>query len=104
MIRTTKLNATNLLELACGTGSMLKHLARDFEVSGVDLSRHMLSIARRKVPPAKLFQENIVTFSLPEPFDVICCVFPLEKIVTALEVRFRKVKIINPDRHRPSAH
>ena len=75
LIRRTKPNARKLLELACGTGSMLKHLGRYYEVSGIDLSRHMLSVARRKVPQAKLFQQNMVTFSLPERFDVICCVF-----------------------------
>jgi SAM-dependent methyltransferase len=160
----------------------------------------MLSIARRKVPRAKLFQQNMLTFSLPGRFDVICCVFdsinhvtrfsdwkklfanvqrhlvqggcfifgintqpkldrhiaeppwvhwfgknllimnvtalpkhasnwnigvfehlragsyvlhdenivevsfPLEEIVTASRIRFRKIKIIDPDRNRPSAH
>ena len=33
----------------------------------------MLSIARRKVPQAKLFHQNMVDFRIDRGFDVICC-------------------------------
>lgn len=74
-IRKANPNANNLLELGCGTGSVLKHLAKDYEVWGVDLSRKMLSIAKKKVPQARLFKQDMVKFRLPHRFDVICCVF-----------------------------
>jgi SAM-dependent methyltransferase len=67
--------AKKVLELGCGTGSVLKHLAKEYEVCGLDQSRKMLSIARKKVPQARLFQQDMVRFSLPERFDVVCCVF-----------------------------
>jgi len=39
-----------LLDLGCGTGRHLVHFAaRGFEVTGVDLSEHMLAVARRKL-------------------------------------------------------
>ena len=67
--------AQNVLELGCGTGSVLKHLVKDYEVWGVDLSKKMLSLAEKKVPQARLSRQDMVRFRLPKRFDVICCVF-----------------------------
>lgn len=75
LIRAAKPNATNVLELGCGTGSILRHLQHDYEVSGLDTSSRMLSIARHKVPQAKLFRQDMVDFHIDNRFDVICCVF-----------------------------
>jgi SAM-dependent methyltransferase len=75
LIREAKPNATNVLELGCGTGSILRHLQRNYQVSGLDASRGMLSIARHKVPQAKLFRQDMVDFDIDDRFDVICCVF-----------------------------
>ena len=74
-IRQASPMARNVLELGCGTGSVLKHLARDYEVWGLDLSKTMLSIAKKKLPEVKLFRRDMVRFQLPEAFDVICCVY-----------------------------
>jgi predicted TPR repeat methyltransferase len=54
---------------------MLNYLQRHYEVSGLDTSSRMLSIARKKVPRAKLFQQDMVAFHIDDRFDVICCVF-----------------------------
>jgi len=75
LIRRASPKAKNILELACGTGSVLKHLSKYYDVWGLDLSRKMLSIARKKVPEARLSRQNMVTFHLQLKFDVICCVF-----------------------------
>ena len=75
LIRAAKPNARNVLELGCGTGSMLKHLQDNYQVSGLDISSRMLSIARKKVPRAKLFRQDMVDFQINDRFDVICCVF-----------------------------
>jgi ubiquinone/menaquinone biosynthesis C-methylase UbiE len=42
--------ARHVLELACGTGSVLKQLQDRYEVTGVDRSEGMLAIAAEKVP------------------------------------------------------
>lgn len=68
-------NARNVLELGCGTGSILKHLQDSYEVSGLDLSSKMLSIARKKVPQAKLSRQDMVDFQIDERFDAVFCVF-----------------------------
>ncbi|HXF27117.1 MAG TPA: class I SAM-dependent methyltransferase [Bryobacteraceae bacterium] len=75
LIRAAKPNATNVLELGCGTGSILRHLQHNYEVSGLDISSRMLSIARHKVPQAELFRQDMVDFHIEDRFDVICCVF-----------------------------
>jgi len=55
LLRVSKPDARKILELGCGTGSILKHLQDSYEVYGLDLSSKMLSIARKKVPQAILF-------------------------------------------------
>ncbi|HKV81342.1 MAG TPA: class I SAM-dependent methyltransferase [Candidatus Sulfotelmatobacter sp.] len=75
LIRTTKPDARNVLELGCGTGSILKCLQDVYEVSGLDISGKMLSVARKKVPRSKLFLQDMVDFRVDGRFDVIISVF-----------------------------
>jgi len=75
LIRAAKPDAKNVLELGCGTGSILKHLQDAYEVSGLDISGKMLSVARKKVPRSKLFRQDMVDFRIDGRFDVIFCVF-----------------------------
>lgn len=67
--------ARTLLELACGTGSILEHLHPHYVVTGLDLSTGMLDIAAQKVPQARLFRQDMTRFDLGERFDVVLCVF-----------------------------
>jgi SAM-dependent methyltransferase len=75
ILRASKPNVRKVLELGCGTGSILKLLQDSYEVSGLDLSSKMLSIARRKVPNAKLWCQDMVDFQVDERFDAVFCVF-----------------------------
>ncbi|HZV12214.1 MAG TPA: class I SAM-dependent methyltransferase [Candidatus Kapabacteria bacterium] len=74
-IRENTPRAKNILELGCGTGAILKHFAKDRNVYGLDLSKGMLAVARKEIPQAKLYQQNMVNFRLKEKFDVIYSVF-----------------------------
>jgi len=67
--------AKTVLELACGTGSILKQLQPHYEVTGVDLSKEMLAVAKKKVPGVPLFQSDMRTVDLGERFDVVLCVY-----------------------------
>ena len=67
--------AKTILELACGTGSILQHFSKRYGVYGLDLSSGMLSLARNKVPSGKFSQQDMTKFKLKEKFDVILCVF-----------------------------
>jgi SAM-dependent methyltransferase len=74
-LRTYQPNARRILELGCGTGSVLRHFGKRYELWGLDLSNKMLAVAKSKVPHAKLFRRNMVSFRLAQRFDVIFCIF-----------------------------
>src|SRR6516225_3498473 len=74
-IRAAKPDAKKVLELGCGTGSILKYLQDAYEVCGLDISGKMLSVAHAKVPRSKLFRQDMVDFRIDDRFDVIFSVF-----------------------------
>ena len=67
--------AASLLELGCGTGSILARLTTDATLTGLDRSPEMLAICAAKVPGARLVEADMRTFGLGERFDVVVCVF-----------------------------
>jgi SAM-dependent methyltransferase len=67
--------ASSLLELGCGTGTMLAGLGAVGSLTGIDRSPQMLEIARSKVPTARLIEDDITSFELEQRFDVVICVF-----------------------------
>lgn len=67
--------AKTLLELACGTGAVMKQLSSSYEVTGVDRSEAMLAVAREKLPGARLVEGDMTTVDLGETFDVVLCAF-----------------------------
>jgi SAM-dependent methyltransferase len=75
LIHHHKPKARTLLELACGTGAILKILANSYDVVGLDLSPRMLSIARKKLPHVRFHRKDMVKFDLGKRFDVVICVF-----------------------------
>jgi len=64
-----------ILEIACGTGAVLGLLSESYEVTGLDRSRNMLAIARRKLPYVKLYRQDMTRFNLNQRFDAILCIF-----------------------------
>jgi SAM-dependent methyltransferase len=86
--------ASSLLELGCGTGTILAGLGATGSLSGIDRSPQMLELARHKVPRARLIEADITKFALAERFDVVICVFDtLNHLVTfdAWQAMFRCV-------------
>ena len=67
--------ANTVLELACGTGSILEQLQSSHDVTGVDLSEEMLATARKKLPGVRLVRSDMRTFDLGERFDAVLCVY-----------------------------
>ncbi len=64
-----------ILDLACGTGVLTRLLAKEgFDMTGVDLSGEMLSIAREKSDLGILYLEQDMTeFELYGTMRAICC-------------------------------
>lgn len=76
IIRKQKRSPGNaLLDVACGTGGHIRHLRDRYEITGIDLSRQMLRIARRHCPGIPLREADMTDFSLGRPFDAIVCLF-----------------------------
>lgn len=68
-------SARTVLELACGTGSILKQFRPNYEVTGLDLSAPMLEVAAEKVPGVRLVEADMTRFGLSQRFDVVLCVY-----------------------------
>ncbi|WP_245983420.1 class I SAM-dependent DNA methyltransferase [Ammoniphilus oxalaticus] len=73
-----QLTPKKVMDLACGTGSISVLLAkRGYQVTGIDLSEEMLTIAEEKGRGEgvrlQLYQQDMVELRSPEPMDSIIC-------------------------------
>lgn len=68
-------NRIKLLELACGTGNILLKMPKNYELFGLDIAPSMLEIAKQKLPSATFIKADMTSFSIPETFDIIVCIF-----------------------------
>jgi ubiquinone/menaquinone biosynthesis C-methylase UbiE len=69
-----------ILDIACGTASLLLQLHRlDFEVAGFDASENMVRMARDKIKGTDtkipIWQGNMRNFKVRKPFDVCICTY-----------------------------
>jgi len=64
-----------LLDVGCGTGAHLRHLARWFDAVGLDRSGPMLEVARERLPGVRFVRGRMERFDLGERFDAITCLF-----------------------------
>ena len=98
-----------LLEVGCGTGRYLEQFNKSFSCTGIDISRDMLKIARRKrLRNAKLVEGDMVRMKLDKKFDVVLCLFGvlpyvktysnLRKTVRSFSMHMKKggVLIVDP--------
>jgi SAM-dependent methyltransferase len=83
LIRRHAPRARTVLELGCGSGTMLQELSRRYETTGIDNSRAMLKLARKKCAKAELLFGDISEFSLDRQFDVVVCPFDTINHVTS---------------------
>ena len=66
----------SILDLGCGTGLHTKELVgRGYNVTGLDLSKEMLEIAKKRNPDSDFFIEDMSNFNINKKFDVIICMF-----------------------------
>lgn len=60
----------SVLDMGCGTGTMMKLLEDDFEIDGFDLSPDMLAMARNKVK-GNLYCFDMRSFDMHKSYDAI---------------------------------
>jgi len=65
----------DLLDAACGTGGHVQFLKKYFNITGLDLDKDMLKIAREKSPDVKFMRGDMRNFQINRQFDVIVCLF-----------------------------
>ena len=77
LIRRVHPHATTVLDVACGTAehARLLHEVHDFDVDGLDLDPSFVRIAREKLREGSVFEADMTSFSLPERYDVVLCLF-----------------------------
>jgi SAM-dependent methyltransferase len=69
-------DAKSVLELGCGTGTVLKALAKRYKICGIDSSVDMLAVAASELrPETPLFHASMTSVNLKTKFDVVICVF-----------------------------
>lgn len=67
--------ARTLLDVACGTGAHLEHLAGRYAVEGLDLDAAMLAVARERLPDVPLHEADMAEFDLGRRFDAVVSLF-----------------------------
>lgn len=60
-----------ILELGIGTGLLAEKMtAKGYEISGVDFTKSMLDIARKRLGnKVKLYEQNVIRLNLPEQYE-----------------------------------
>lgn len=67
---------TRVLDVCCGSGHVTSELAkRRYEITGVDSSAALLEIARRDLPNATFYVQDVRQLQLPETFDAALSTF-----------------------------
>jgi ubiquinone/menaquinone biosynthesis C-methylase UbiE len=75
IIRENNADARTLLDVACGTGTHLQHLSKDFQCEGLDLDDGLLAVARQRLPSVAFHRGDMRDFELGKKFDVVTCLF-----------------------------
>jgi ubiquinone/menaquinone biosynthesis C-methylase UbiE len=70
-----KSSGNELLEVACGTGSHIQYLKKNYKIVGTDLNPDMLKVAEKRFPKIQFKTVNMISFNLNKKFDVITCLF-----------------------------
>ena len=76
----------SILDLCCGTGQLAQALTEHgYQVTGLDISKEMLRIARKNVPNTKFILEDARTFVLPATYHLAVSAFDSLNHILILE-------------------
>lgn len=71
------INPKEILELACGTGSLTEKIAKDYKVDAMDLSEDMLVVAQNKIglnKNVRFFKQNMINLNMSKKYDSVLCI------------------------------
>lgn len=64
----------NHLDLACGSGPHIRHfIDYGYQCSGLDINQPMLDLAKARCPQAHFTRQDMASFTLDKPVDLISC-------------------------------
>ncbi len=97
ILREKRSAGSDLLDVACGTGSHLQYLQRYFRCEGLDLAEDLLRIASVRCADLRFYCADMMHFKLEKKFDAIICLF--SSIAYVQEVSRLKQTIATFTRH-----
>lgn len=69
-----KSSGKELLDVGCGTGNHISYFKK-YNYTGVDISKNMLSLARKKYLNIKFYKKDMADFKFNNKYDIITCLF-----------------------------
>lgn len=87
-----------VLDVACGTGDMAVELLRQgCSVTGVDLSKEMMAIAKRKAPQAEYSLADVERLPFGDAtFDAVTCAFGVRNFVHLEQGLGEMLRVLKP--------
>lgn len=95
--RAVRSGRAQVLDVGCGTGGMLRHLARYGEVWGLDPNEQALRYSRAKVPEAHLLAGKLPNTLPDKQFDLITCLDVLEHVDEEERAVKKLAETLKPD-------
>ncbi len=83
----SRIPVRTLLNLGCGGGHNDHTLKRHFEVTGVDVSEAMLTLARRLNPEVRYVQGDMRTVRLGQAFDAVTIFDSINYMVSSADLK-----------------
>lgn len=75
----------SILDISCGTGSLIHELSREYEVVGSDISEDMIRVAAEKYPDLTFVVSHMADLKWKSPFDLIISAFDSMNYLTDRE-------------------
>jgi cyclopropane fatty-acyl-phospholipid synthase-like methyltransferase len=70
-----------VLDLGCGNGQKIARLADRFDVTGVDISKEQLRLARAEIPNARFVHADLAELDFPaESYDAVTALYSISHV------------------------